>query len=160
MNFQARPRLHSESGARPPRALPTAPSPLAFRREAPNRMVSRPGAEFGAGARRTAAEAAALTIPLIPCFRLRERGFWLRPGRAACLTPFKNFAVCATRSAGVCICLAPFGRSAGFQTCRIADFQSAEPSPVPRLWRRRSVCGLETRDTAGLETCATARSPR
>src|SRR5256885_16037163 len=51
------------------------------------------------------------------------------------------------------VCLAPFGRSAGFQTCRIADFQSAEPSPVPRLWRRRSVCGLETRDTAGLETC-------
>src|SRR6266480_5221446 len=26
-------------GARPPRALPTAPSPLAFRREAPDRML-------------------------------------------------------------------------------------------------------------------------
>src|SRR2546429_8885495 len=37
--------------------------------------------------------------------------------------------------------------------------KSAESSPVLRLWRRRSVCGLETRDTAGLETCATARSP-
>src|SRR5437016_13985964 len=36
-----------------------------------------------------------------------------------------------------------------FPTCCIADFQSAEPSSVPRLWRRRSVCGLETRDTAG-----------
>ena len=94
--------------------------------------------------------------PRIPCFRLRERGFCLRPGRAACLTPFKNLAVCATRSAGVCICLAPFERSAGLQTCRIADFQSAEPSPVPRLGRRRIVCGLETRVTAGLKTCYSA----
>src|SRR5438034_11810127 len=31
-----------------------------------------------------------------------------------------------------------------FPTCCIADFQSAEPSPVPRFWRPRSVCGLET----------------
>ncbi|PYK58560.1 MAG: hypothetical protein DME21_15450 [Verrucomicrobia bacterium] len=48
-------------GARPPRALPTAPSPLAFRRVRPNRM------EFGAGARRTAPEAGALPISLTSC---------------------------------------------------------------------------------------------
>src|SRR5436305_3384641 len=51
---------------------------------------------------------------------------------------------CFPLSWGESICLAPFGRSAGFQTCRIADFQSAEPSPVRGLWRRRSGCGLET----------------
>src|SRR5205823_8813672 len=43
------------------------------------------------------------------------------------------------------ICLARFERR--FPTWCIIDFQSAEPSPVPRLWRRRSVRGLETRDT-------------
>src|SRR5437867_8154884 len=70
----------------------------------------------------------------------------------------ENSGNCASfpLSWGECICLASFGRSTGFQTCRIADFQSAEPSPVRGLWRRRSVCGLETRDTAGLETCYSA----
>src|SRR5207302_8576929 len=38
-----------EWGARPPRALPTAPSPLAFRREAPDWMFCPLGEEFGAG---------------------------------------------------------------------------------------------------------------
>jgi hypothetical protein len=39
-------------------------------------------------------------------------------------------------------------RSAGFQTCCIADFQIGRSSDVVR------VAGLETGDTAGLETCA------
>jgi len=43
--------------------LPTALSSLAFRREAPDRMVCPLGAEFGAGRAETAAEAAALPIP-------------------------------------------------------------------------------------------------
>jgi hypothetical protein len=38
-------------------------------------------------------------------------------------------------------------RSAGFQTCCAADFQVGPDAPRP--------AGLETRDTAGLETCAT-----
>jgi hypothetical protein len=38
-------------------------------------------------------------------------------------------------------------RSAGFQTCRIADFQVGSSA----LWP----AGLETRDTADLEVCAT-----
>ena len=48
-------------------------------------------------------------------------------------------------------------RSAGFQTCRIADF------PIGGALRNRARCiggrsaGLETRDTADLEVCATAR---
>jgi len=44
---------------------------------------------------------------------------------------------------------APVYRSAGFQTCRIADFQVGWPLDGA------SPAGLETRDTAGLETCAT-----
>ena len=52
----------------------------------------------------------------------------------------------------------PTNRSAGFPTCCVADF------PVGRArqsWRRnRSVgAGLETRDTAGLEACATTVWP-
>jgi hypothetical protein len=40
--------------------------------------------------------------------------------------------------------------SAGFQTCRIADFQIGEVS--------RSAAGLETCDTADLEVCGTNTS--
>jgi hypothetical protein len=41
-------------------------------------------------------------------------------------------------------------RSAGFQTCCIADFQAGSPA----LWP----AGLDTRDTADLEVCATLNS--
>src|SRR5205823_1203134 len=51
-------------GARPPRAQPTTPSSLASRRARANRFACPPGQMFGARARRTAAEAAAL--PVIP----------------------------------------------------------------------------------------------
>ena len=44
-------------------------------------------------------------------------------------------------------------RSAGFQTCRIADFQIGRPSNRP------PASGLETCDTADLEVCATALGP-
>jgi hypothetical protein len=40
-------------------------------------------------------------------------------------------------------------RSAGFQTCCIADFQ------VGRMLENARPAGLETRDTADLEVCAT-----
>jgi hypothetical protein len=40
-------------------------------------------------------------------------------------------------------------RSAGFQTCCIADFQ------VGRVLENARLAGLETRDTADLEVCAT-----
>jgi hypothetical protein len=40
-------------------------------------------------------------------------------------------------------------RSAGFQTCCVADFQ------VGRAWNIARLAGLETRDTADLEVCAT-----
>jgi hypothetical protein len=43
----------------------------------------------------------------------------------------------------------PMRRSAGFQTCCTADFQVG-----PAEWRP---AGLETRDTADLEVCATFR---
>ena len=48
------------------------------------------------------------------------------------------------------------GRSAGFQTCRVADFQVGGALVVVRP------AGLETRDTADWEVCATlvAASPR
>src|SRR5437762_2367453 len=42
-------RYNWNPGAHPPRALPTAPSPLAFRRGAPCRIVRPGGVEFGAG---------------------------------------------------------------------------------------------------------------
>src|SRR5213082_2179167 len=51
-------------GARPPRAQPTTPSSLPSRRARANRFACPPGQMFGARARRTAAEAAAL--PVIP----------------------------------------------------------------------------------------------
>jgi len=44
--------------------------------------------------------------------------------------------------------------SAGFQTCRVADFQIGRPSAFTRP------AGLETCDTADLEVCATARGAR
>jgi hypothetical protein len=44
----------------------------------------------------------------------------------------------------------PSLRSAGFQTCCIADFQVGFPALRP--------AGLETRDTADLEVCATLNS--
>ena len=40
-------------------------------------------------------------------------------------------------------------RSAGFQTCRIADFQVGKALGITQF------AGLETRDTADLEVCAT-----
>ena len=40
-------------------------------------------------------------------------------------------------------------RSAGFQTCCIADFQ------IGRCRKTRTLASLETRDTADLEVCAT-----
>src|ERR1019366_10313248 len=45
-------------------------------------------------------------------------------------------------------------RSAGFQTCCIADFQ------VGRVLENARPAGLETRDTADLEVCATMAVPR
>src|SRR5207237_10649398 len=57
-------------------------------------------------------------------------------------SPGKSHAL-PSSDEGMCLAWRP-RCSAGFQTCRIADFQSAEPSPVPRLWRRRSVCELES----------------
>ena len=44
--------------------------------------------------------------------------------------------------------------SAGFQTCRIADFQIAKVLKWSRLR------GVETRDTADLEVCATSLGMR
>src|SRR5205823_9778498 len=54
----------------------------------------------------------------------------------------------------------PFG--APLNVAQVANlpyrrFPIGRASPVPWHWRRRSVCGLETRDTADLEICATAR---
>ena len=43
-------------------------------------------------------------------------------------------------------------RDAGFQTCGVADF------PVGRASIAEWFAGLETRDTAGLEACATLKS--
>jgi hypothetical protein len=45
------------------------------------------------------------------------------------------------------------GRSAGFQTCCIADFQ------VGKVLENARPAGLETRDTADLEVCATVAVP-
>ena len=45
------------------------------------------------------------------------------------------------------------GRSAGFQTCRVADFQVGRANDV--AWS----AGLETRDTADLEIGATVAVP-
>jgi hypothetical protein len=45
-------------------------------------------------------------------------------------------------------------RSAGFQTCCIADFQ------VDRVLENARPAGLETRDTADLEVCATVAVPQ
>ena len=55
---------------------------------------------------------------------------------------------CAWESQVVC--------NAGFQTCCIADFQVGRPHNLPRA------AGLETRDAADLEVCATTggTSPR
>jgi hypothetical protein len=53
-------------------------------------------------------------------------------------------------------CLAPSARhlcSAGFQTCRVADFQIGRRSECGRL------AGLEARDTADWEVCATVPGP-
>jgi hypothetical protein len=44
-----------------------------------------------------------------------------------------------------------FVRSAGFQTCCVADFQ------IGGLCDDMRFAGLETRDTADLEVCATTR---
>ena len=44
----------------------------------------------------------------------------------------------------------PRDRSAGFQTCRIAGFQTRRRNPIPRP------ADLEVGDKAGSETCATA----
>src|SRR3989442_15347071 len=44
--------------------------------------------------------------------------------------------------------------SAGFQTCCVADFQIGGTCVVPRA------AGLETRDTADLEVCATPSAAR
>lgn len=44
---------------------------------------------------------------------------------------------------------APPNRGAGFQTCRIAGFQTGAAAAVERS------AGLETRDTADLAVCAT-----
>ena len=45
-------------------------------------------------------------------------------------------------------------RSAGFQTCCVADFL------VGPVLNGAQAAGLETRDTAGLETCATSRDAK
>jgi hypothetical protein len=42
-------------------------------------------------------------------------------------------------------------RSAGFQTCCIADFQ------IGGSWNVTEAAGLEARDTADLEVCATSK---
>ena len=47
------------------------------------------------------------------------------------------------------LAVATVGRSAGFPTCRIADFQIGGACGVVLS------AGLETRDTADLEVCAT-----
>ena len=47
--------------------------------------------------------------------------------------------------------------SAGFQTCRIADFQIGKRQYPAGLGLGRQAAGLETRDTAALEGCATLR---
>jgi hypothetical protein len=48
--------------------------------------------------------------------------------------------------------------SAGFLTCCIADFQSADVAKAADRWDIRARCRLKTCDTAGLETCATPNS--
>jgi hypothetical protein len=45
--------------------------------------------------------------------------------------------------------------SAGFQTCCIADFQVGGPRHNPSALKSPPPAGLETRDTADLEVCAT-----
>ena len=51
-------------------------------------------------------------------------------------------------------------RIAGFQTCRIADFQIGSAWKLRARWIRRQRAGLETRDTADLEIGATVRRSR
>ena len=46
-------------------------------------------------------------------------------------------------------------RSAGFQTCCIADFPIGRPRQNPALRNVQRPAGLETRDTADSEVCAT-----
>jgi hypothetical protein len=46
--------------------------------------------------------------------------------------------------------------SAGFQTCCVADFQVGWLGKNPMRQHFGRPAGLETRDTAGLETCATS----
>jgi uncharacterized membrane protein YgcG len=49
----------------------------------------------------------------------------------------------------------PADGSAGFQTCCIADFQVGRPRHNQNAQKCPPIAGLETRDTAGLEVCAT-----
>jgi hypothetical protein len=65
------------------------------------------------------------------------------PDSSVCVSIF------ALLSAGPAIRRDVPARSAGFQTCRIADFQ------VGRGLENARPAGLETRDTADLEVCAT-----
>jgi hypothetical protein len=46
-------------------------------------------------------------------------------------------------------------RSAGFEVCGIAGFQPAGARIFPARFPVERTAGLETGDTAGLETCAT-----
>ena len=65
------------------------------------------------------------------------------PDSSVCVSIF------ALLSAGPAIRRDVPARSAGFQTCRIADFQ------VGKTLKSTPFAGLETRDTADLEVCAT-----
>jgi hypothetical protein len=56
-----------------------------------------------------------------------------------------------------CVTRVTLSRSAGFQTCRVADFQIGGASEVVRSAGLET--GLETRDTADLEVCATLAVP-
>src|ERR1039458_4694804 len=69
------------------------------------------------------------------------------PGSSVCVSIF------ALLSAGSAIRRDVPARSAGFQTCCIADFQ------VGRVLENARPAGLETRDTADLEVCATVAVP-
>jgi hypothetical protein len=62
-----------------------------------------------------------------------------------CTTIHESFVFLRKFSAGATPC-----RSAGFQTCCIADFQVGRALVIVRA------AGLETRDTADLEVCATS----
>ena len=50
------------------------------------------------------------------------------------------------------------GRTADFQVCGIAGFQTCEPCKVRTRQSVLHAADLEIGDTAGLETCATASS--